>query len=161
MDDREVKVPEWTPPRCLNSMMRGMLRTPVLQKWVGSGVALITFTGRRTGDTYTTPVSYWRNGDEVIVLTKKSRKWWRNFEGGSQVELLLAGESATGKAVASVGDEAEVGTLRAFFEHRRRDAKAYGVKLGPEGHLREDDARRLLDHVVVISIELQQPSHGR
>ncbi|HEX6255956.1 MAG TPA: hypothetical protein VFZ70_09115 [Euzebyales bacterium] len=38
-----------------------LLHTPGLQRWVGRGTALLTLTGRRTGQTY--PASYARDAD--------------------------------------------------------------------------------------------------
>jgi hypothetical protein len=52
----KVKVPEWTPPAWLNSMMKLMLKTPGLERWLGRQLALLTFTDRKTGQQYTTPV---------------------------------------------------------------------------------------------------------
>lgn len=43
------EVPDWTPPSWLNAMMRTMLRTPGLERLVGKSVALISFTGRKSG----------------------------------------------------------------------------------------------------------------
>lgn len=54
--------------------MRWVLRTPGLQTMVGREVALLGFKGRKTGRSYTIPVSYQRDGDTVTVVTKKLRK---------------------------------------------------------------------------------------
>ncbi len=37
-------------------MMKLMLKTPGLEQWLGRQLALLTFTGRKTGQQYTTPV---------------------------------------------------------------------------------------------------------
>ena len=41
---------------------------------------LLTFTGRKSGLRFTTPVMYVRNGDKVIVAVAEheSKIWWRN-----------------------------------------------------------------------------------
>lgn len=77
--ERRVTVPRWTPPRWMNAAMKLFLRTPGLQSWLGRSVALITWTGRRSGRHYTTPVSYHRSDGEVTLLSKRFRNWWRNF----------------------------------------------------------------------------------
>ncbi len=69
----EVQIPQDIPLVWANSFMEWVLRTPVLQSWVGKELALLTFTGRRTGKTYTTPVSYQRDGDTVTMVTKRAR----------------------------------------------------------------------------------------
>lgn len=49
MKSDTISVPTWTPPRWVNAVMKVMLRTPGLQRLMGSTIALITVTGRRTG----------------------------------------------------------------------------------------------------------------
>lgn len=64
--------------------------SPVPQRLLGRTIALITVTGRRTGKRYTTPVTYYRNGGTVTVLTKTFRTWWRNLERGEPVREDVA-----------------------------------------------------------------------
>jgi hypothetical protein len=90
----------------LNRVMRPLLRS----RWHGAlshRLVLITVTGRRTGRTYTIPVSYSeRDGVVTIVPSAPERKrWWRNLRGpGAPVRLRLRGRDRTGHAVAR-GDE--------------------------------------------------------
>lgn len=154
--ERTVTVPSGTPPAWMNEMMKRLLRTPGVGSWLGRRVALITWTGRRSGRRYTTPVSYYRNHGEVTLLTKRFRTWWRNFAEQPDVELRLAGEDITGCARASVGDEDALPRLIGFLEHNAMDAKAFGVKLDADGRIDERDARALLPQVVVIEITLAQ-----
>jgi hypothetical protein len=149
-----VKVPTWTPPRWMNAAMKLALRTPGLESWLGRSIALITWTGRRSGRSYTTPVSYHARNGQVTLLTKRFRTWWRNFDDQPGVELRLAGKTRMGRARASVGDESALPRLIEFLEHNTRDAKAYGVEIDAEGRLDERDARALLKQVVVIEVEL-------
>jgi deazaflavin-dependent oxidoreductase (nitroreductase family) len=152
--ERAVAVPTWTPPGWMNATVKLLLRTPGLQSWLGRSIALITWTGRRSGRRYTTPVSYYRSDAEVTLLTKRFRPWWRNFTEQPRVELRLAGETVRGRARASVGEEAALPRLIEFLEHNTHDAKAYGVKLGGDGRLDERDARALLPQVVVVEVAL-------
>ncbi len=149
----EVTVPTRTPPKWLNSMMTLMLKTPGLQRWIGKGVALLTYTGRRSGKRYTIPVSYARSGNQVTALTKKTRSWWRNFADEPAVELRLAGKRFPAIATASVGDPETLPVLVEFLEQRPHDAKAYGTPLR-DGKLADEDARALLSQVVLLRFEL-------
>jgi deazaflavin-dependent oxidoreductase (nitroreductase family) len=154
MTTETLTLPTWTPPKWLNALMKLMLHTPVVQGWIGETIALITFTGRRTGMSYTTPVTYYREGDTVIVITKKPRNWWRNLLEHPEVELRLKGRTFEGHARASVGSEAELPVLLKFLENRPFDAKAYGVTITPEGVVNRNEARRVLMQVVLIRITL-------
>ena len=157
MTTETLTVPTRTPPKWLNGMMSVLLRTPGLQNWIGESIAIITFTGRRTGKSYSTPVTYYREGDTVIVLSKKFRTWWRNFLEEPQVELRLKGRTFPGRAHVGIGDEADLRALVTFLENRRMDAKAYGVTLTREGRIRQDQARAILPQIVIIRITLGSP----
>lgn len=90
--------------RWFNAAAVGLTRVPVLGRWIGHGVVVIRYTGRRSGRTFETPVSVKRDGDQVTinVMTPDSKTWWRNFlDGGAQLTLLnLDGSDVTGHAVA-------------------------------------------------------------
>jgi F420H(2)-dependent quinone reductase len=87
-----------------NAAAVGLTRVPVLGRWIGHGVVVIRYTGRRSGQTFTTPVSVKRDGEQVTinVMTPDNKNWWRNFLGeGAPLTLLnLDGRDQTGHAVA-------------------------------------------------------------
>ena len=58
---------------------------------------LITFAGRKTGKRYTIPVNY-RDFSEKSLVVLTEAPWWRNLEGGAEVELLIEGETLAGHA---------------------------------------------------------------
>ncbi len=90
--------------RWFNAAAVGLTRVPVLGRWIGHGVVVIRYTGRRSGRTFETPVSVARDGNQVTihVMTPDSKNWWRNFlgEGGQLTLLNLDGSDRTGHAVA-------------------------------------------------------------
>jgi len=147
----EVRLPEDKPPAWANSLMKWALTTRGLQKMVGHDVALLTFTGRKSGDVYTVPVSYHRDGETVTVVTKRARRWWHNFETPIEVEIRLAGEVFDGKAVAVDDDAKALDFMSEFLERRPIDAKAYG--LAKEDMTREKIAR-IVPHIVLIQITI-------
>ena len=147
----EVRLPDDRPPNWANSLMKWALNTPGLQGMVGQGVALLSFTGRKTGKPYTIPVSYHRVDDIVTVITKRQRKWWHNFETPLQVELRLAGRTFAGKAEASTSDEDTLEFMTRYLEKRPIDAKAYGLK---KDEITREKIARILPHIVVIRIEV-------
>lgn len=64
--------------------MKAILRSP-LHGLVSNNLMLITFTGRTSGKTYTTPVNYVRDGETLIVLSHTDRTWWKNLRGDTQL----------------------------------------------------------------------------
>lgn len=65
-------------PPYVNSTVKFILRSPV-HGMISKAFLLITFTGRKSGKTYTTPVSYSRRGDELSIFTHA--RWWKNLTG--------------------------------------------------------------------------------
>jgi hypothetical protein len=84
-----------------NPIMASVLRSP-FHGLLSQNTMLITVLGKRTGRRLTTPVNYFRRGDELLTVSLRSRKWWRNPRGGVLVGLLLAGYER--KAFASVAE---------------------------------------------------------
>ncbi len=80
-----------------NRIITLLLRSP-LHRPLSKGLLLISFTGRKSGKTYTTPVSYFRDGEAIILFSNRDRAWWRNLEGGAPVTLRVQGETFKGVA---------------------------------------------------------------
>ncbi|MGV0742835.1 hypothetical protein [Mycolicibacterium sp. XJ870] len=98
--------------RWFNAAAVGLTRVPVLGRWVGDGVVVIRYTGRRSGQTFETPVSLKRNGNQatIHVMTPDNKNWWRNFlgEGGPITLVNLDGKDRTGHAVANRNEQGRV-----------------------------------------------------
>lgn len=68
------------------------LLTPVLRSRLGRRMpelALLSFTGRRTGKRFTVPVGYYRLDGRGVVLT--ASRWKANLRGGSDVVVVNRG----------------------------------------------------------------------
>lgn len=73
-----------------NPLLILMLRSPLHPLLSGNTLAL-TYTGRKSGRTYTTPVNYVRDGDRLWATSYRTRTWWRNLRNGVPVSLRLQG----------------------------------------------------------------------
>jgi len=96
--------------RTVNPVLAWLLRSP-LHRLASQRLALITYTGRRSGRSRTIPVGYRLAGDQVtITVGSPSRKlWWRNLKDpGARVELVVRGRRLTGHAVARRHDHCAV-----------------------------------------------------
>ena len=83
-----------------------LLRSP-LHIFLSGSILLITFTGRKSGKVYSTPVQYIRDGDTLTVFTYRNPVWWHNLRDGATVELLVRGESHKGTASTTLAEENE------------------------------------------------------
>lgn len=77
----------------------------------GRWMTVVTYTGRRTGRTFSIPVGYSRQGDEITIRVElpEKKRWWRNFLGeGGPILLRLGGVDEPGHAVAHRGNAGKV-----------------------------------------------------
>ena len=114
----------------VNPVIRGLLRSP-LHGLVSGNIAILHFTGRKSGRALSTPLSYTREGDTVRLLSSQNTRWWHNFRGDdARVEIELAGERHHGAAHLLEGDsDALRNGVTRFLTLLPRDAKVYGIKL--------------------------------
>lgn len=80
-----------------NTIVKLILRSP-LHRPLSKRLLLITFTGRKSGKTYTTPTSYIRDGQDIVIFSERNRRWWRNLEGGAPVVVRVQGTVREGSA---------------------------------------------------------------
>jgi deazaflavin-dependent oxidoreductase (nitroreductase family) len=73
-----------------NRLVRGLLRTPLLCRVVGSRLVTLYIVGRKSGRRYTVPVAYTRH--DGILLIGTSFAWGRNLRTGEPVDIRLKGQ---------------------------------------------------------------------
>lgn len=78
--------------------------------WWRRRFTVITYTGRRSGRTFSTPVAYQRAGNTVTIGVRMAdaKNWWRNFLNGGPITLQLDGVPRTGHAVSTRDDRGRV-----------------------------------------------------
>ncbi len=141
-----------TVPRLLNRFMSAMLRSP-LHPVVSRSIMLITFTGRKSGKTYTTPISYARDGDQVTAFT--GARWSKNLEGGAPVKLSIKNKEYHGRADVVADDkEAVAEGLRTFLNKVRSDARFYKVNFDDDGQPNWEDVQRAAQRCVMLHVQL-------
>ncbi|WP_040720329.1 nitroreductase/quinone reductase family protein [Nocardia veterana] len=97
--------------RGFNSVVLALTEAPVIGPLMRKGFVEITYVGRRSGKSFSTPVNYRRSGDSILIgVAMPDRKsWWRNFTGdGGPITLHLPGGDRTGHAVAQRDERGRV-----------------------------------------------------
>jgi F420H(2)-dependent quinone reductase len=141
-----------TVPRFVNVIVRSLLRTPA-HFFLSRNTMLLSFAGRKTGKSYTIPVSYSREGEVITCYTESG--WWRNLNGGAPVSVTVAGRRFRGVGeVVMQGHEVAVENLRAFLLKTPRDAKYHGVTVGTNGDLDAGDLDRAARLSRMIRIQI-------
>ena len=136
----------------LNKTMKFVLLSP-MHGIVSNYLTLITFTGRKSGKAYTTPVSYSQENDQVYIFTHAN--WWKNLCNGALVTLRLRGRNIQGLADSVTEDKQTVAT--ALTAHLRRspfDARFYDVTIDEHGNPIQEDVDKAVQTVAMINVQL-------
>lgn len=95
----------------LNTPVAAVATSPRFGGLINRNIAMLTYRGRRSGRTFSIPVSYRRSGDEVRIAVgmPEAKTWWRNFLGdGGPLTLTLDGIPRAGHAVAQRDEDGQV-----------------------------------------------------
>ena len=139
-------------PPILNKTMKFILRSP-LHGMVSKNLTLITFTGRKSSKTYTTPVSYYQQGNQVIIFTHAN--WWKNLQNSSPVRLRLRGREVQGLAEAVSEDKKTIANnLMTHLKNSPFDAKFYNVTMDVNGNPVRSDVEQAVQTVAMIQVQL-------
>ena len=141
-----------TVPPIVNRTMKFVLRSP-LHGIVDKQILLITFTGRKSGKTYTTPVSYSQSGDQVVIFTHAD--WWKNLRNDAPVSLHIRGQELQGLAEPIAEDmQAVAAGLAEHLRKVRSDAKYYDVTFDADGNPRSEEVEEAAQSAVMVRIRL-------
>jgi len=139
-------------PPYVNRAMKFILRSPV-HGMVSKTVLLITFTGRKSGKAYTTPVSYSQDGDQVYVFTHAN--WWKNLRRDAPFTLCIRGRDFQGLAEPVAEDKQAVAAgLSAHLRKVPSDARYYGVTFDDHKKPIAEEVEEAVQNVVMLRIQL-------
>jgi ABC-type molybdate transport system ATPase subunit len=77
--------------RLINPLVVFILRSP-LHFLASKNLIFITFQGRKSKKTFNIPVSYHREGNDLIALTLKQNLWWKNLKMLNRTQITLLGK---------------------------------------------------------------------
>lgn len=137
-----------------NDVVSAILKSP-LHGLISSTTMLITVTGRRSGKFITTPVTYVRSGETLLITSRTNRTWWCNLIGGAPIRVVLQGRErvATGRAFS---DNAAVVTrhLQRIFAEKPSWAGQFGIHRDANGGLNAEDLNRAGHELVAVEVML-------
>ncbi len=144
-----MKIPE---PlfKIINPTLGLLLRSPAHFLMSGS-VLLITFTGVRSGRSYSTPLRYVRDGKTIRCFTSKETRWWRNLRKEARVWLTLQGVGVPYRASVIVDEPDRIRQLLIdYLRQHPGDAAYHDVAVSKDGDLSEGDLDRAARQAVVM-----------
>lgn len=111
-----------------NDFMSWVLRSP-FHGMLSNGMLLLTVTGRKTGRRITFPVGYYQEGGYLWVITSRDRTWWRNLQGGTEVDLLLKRKTVKAFAEPDLDEKAVEARLPEYIRHVPQAAKPMKIRM--------------------------------
>jgi deazaflavin-dependent oxidoreductase (nitroreductase family) len=105
LDTRAGQAQKMTGQGVANRVVRGLLRTPLVSRAVGSRLVTLYVVGRKSGRRYTLPVAYTEHEGDLLIGTPFG--WGKNLRTGEPVEIRLKGRRRLAD-VRVFTDEAQV-----------------------------------------------------
>ncbi len=138
--------------RLYNPLVVRLLRSP-LHGAMSKSILLLTYTGRKSGRIYTTPVNYVRDGDDLLAVGSREHSWWKNLRGGAAVTARVRGRDFEGEGDVFEGEAAEDGlltVLRVVPAYRRY----WKVELYADGRPKDPEAlARVARENIVVRVK--------
>lgn len=133
-----------------NPIMSVLLRSP-LHSLISKNVLLLTVTGRKSSNRYTTPVNYLRDGESLLISSSRDRSWWKNLRGGAPVTMRLQGKRLRGRGEAFEDEEAVAEGLLTFVQQVPAYQKYLRIELTSDGRPADPEqlAQATRDRVIV------------
>lgn len=79
---------------------------------LGRGMLLLTTIGRKSGRPYTTPLQYFKDGDDIIIVgsnaaNERHADWWLNLLADPEAQVQIKRKTRRMRADEVLGEERE------------------------------------------------------
>jgi deazaflavin-dependent oxidoreductase (nitroreductase family) len=146
----------WWIRTLLNPLAKVILRSP-FHGVMSRRLLLITFSGRKSGKVYTTPISYVQQ-DRTLLLGVGG-PWWKNLRGGVPVQVRLRGKTLTGRAEAWTDEASMTRVYQTILAVNPTQARFMGITATANGEPESHDVQRVLQRgSAVVEISLNPES---
>jgi deazaflavin-dependent oxidoreductase (nitroreductase family) len=143
-----------------NPITSWIIRSP-LHNLVSKKMMLVSYTGRKSGQRFSTPVNYievMESGQLVLYTTSyRERVWWRNLRGGAVVSVRLRGKDMPARAEVFEQQKQVAGELEVYLRQAPKLGRYIGVSIDAGGTPNADELTRAARKMVVIKTTL---AHG-
>lgn len=136
-----------------NPIVKFILRTPILHRFLSVSMMIITVTGAKSGKRYSVPVSFVVDDDRLLVVSFKNRHWWRNVRGGKLVRIRYRGRVKTVTADVAEDDEIVATDLIQYLDPRPQYAKYFGIELDEDGKPIAKDVAEAAKKRVMVQVQ--------
>lgn len=131
-----------------------LLKSP-LHPLISGSVLLLTVKGRKSGRSYTFPANYVSNRDELFIVSRPGRTWWRNVGDGAEVHLRLEGHPFVARGEVLTDPVEKRDAVLALVHRAPHFAAHLGVAFGRTGEIVERSELEACERDLVL-IRLSQ-----
>src|SRR6266567_388234 len=145
-----------------NPLVIWLVRSP-LHHLVDKHTMLITVTGRKSGQPYTLPVSYVRDGETLLMISQKNRTWWKNLRPAAPITVFLQGRALQGRGETFSDTNTAAKILLLLLQQVRAYQRLLHLPLDAHGQPEHPEAltRLAQEHVIVRVKDLTAPDAER
>lgn len=124
---------------------------------------VLTYTGRKSGTSYSLPLAYTRDGDTITTFALFTNTvWWKNLRGGAPVTLRLRGRDYAGVAQVIEDTDQVAEGLIAFAAHAPNTRGGYySLPRTANGEIDQAAVREAARTRVLIRVDLTKGTSGR
>ncbi|MGW5226045.1 nitroreductase/quinone reductase family protein [Nocardia niigatensis] len=133
----------------VNTLIRSLLRVPVLSTPVGKRLCVLHVVGRKSGKHYDVPVAYTRHENAILVGTAK-RPWVSNIRKGVPIEVSFGGPRHPADAEVLTDAESVVRLSEVIARDNKQWAKFNGMGFDAAGNPNRADAYQSWEQGAVI-----------
>ncbi len=116
----------------LNTLIRGLLKVPVLSGIVGKRLATLHVVGRKSGTVYDVPVAYTVHESTLLIGTSL-RPWVKNLKGGAELTVSRGSAPETFTATVYTGETDVIELFAVIARDNKQNAKFNGIGYLPDG----------------------------
>ena len=142
------------PPKALlrfvNPVLMAILRSP-LHRLASENYMLLTVTGRKTGRSYTQPVTRHTQPDGALVVSAAGG-WRHNLQDGAEVRVTLDGREHAARVAVEHDPARATEVFKGLLE--RTNARAVGVKVNVKHSPTLDEIKPVLAERVIAYLTL-------
>ncbi|MEV0544698.1 nitroreductase/quinone reductase family protein [Nocardia salmonicida] len=110
----------------LNTLIRSLLKVPVLSGVVGKRLATLHVVGRKSGAVYDVPIAYTVH-DGALLIGTALRPWVKNLRGGAQVRVSRGGAPETFTATVYTDESDVIELFAVIARDNKQNAKFNGI----------------------------------
>jgi len=118
--------------RWYNPYVKWLLRSP-FHKLISGSVMLLEVRGVKSGKVIQVPVNFIRLDEDILVVSRKERTWWRNLRRQAKVTLFIERTPMTGLATAYEDAKTVRENFLAMLQANQTYRNALGVQLDGQG----------------------------